>query len=350
MKNFKLIILIASISFGCSQENISNKYAKSITSNELSELLYEFASDKFEGRETGEPGQKLAVDFIRDFYKSNDIKKADNTEDYFQELLIDIPGRMVTYPYSFPDSVRAFQINNKETKWVETENVAAIIEGSEFPEEYIVISAHLDHVGKRGEDIYNGADDDGSGSVALLELAQAFKLAKTEGNGPKRSIIFLHVTGEEKGLLGSEFYAMDPLYPLEKTIANLNVDMIGRTDPNRGYDNDRYIYLIGSDRLSLKLHETSEKVNSKTVDLQLDYTFNELDDPNNFYERSDHFNFAKNNIPVIFYFSGTHEDYHGIGDTPDKIRYDLLTERTKLIFYTAWEIANMDEKIEVDIN
>ena len=97
---------------------------------------------------------------------------------------------MVTYPYSFPDSVRAFQINNKETKWVETENVAAIIEGSEFPEEYIVISAHLDHVGKRGEDIYNGADDDGSGSVALLELAQAFKLAKTEGNGPKRSIIF----------------------------------------------------------------------------------------------------------------------------------------------------------------
>ena len=269
MKNFKLIILIASISFGCSQENISNKYAKSITSNELSELLYEFASDKFEGRETGEPGQKLAVNFIRDFYKSNDIKKADNTEDYFQELLIDIPGRMVTYPYSFPDSVRAFQINNKETKWVETENVAAIIEGSEFPEEYIVISAHLDHVGKRGEDIYNGADDDGSGSVALLELAQAFKLAKTEGNGPKRSIIFLHVTGEEKGLLGSEFYAMDPLYPLEKTITNLNVDMIGRTDPKRGYDNDRYIYLIGSDRLSSKLHETSEKVNSKTVNLEI---------------------------------------------------------------------------------
>ncbi len=124
--------------------------------------------------------------------------------------------------------------------------------------------------------------------------------------------------------------------------------MIGRTDPNRGIDNDRYIYLIGSDRLSSKLHETSEKVNSRTINLELDYTFNELDDPNNFYERSDHFNFAKNNIPVIFYFSGTHEDYHGTGDTPDKIRYDLLTERTKLIFYTAWEIANMDEMIVVD--
>ena len=348
MKNFNLIILIFSLSIGCSQESLSDKYAESITSNELSDLLYEFASDEFEGRETGEPGQKLAVNFIRNFYKSNNINKADNTEDYFQKLLIDIPGKMVTIPYSFPDSVRGFVINEKEVNWVETENVAAIIKGSEYPEEYIVISAHLDHVGKRGNDIYNGADDDGSGSMALLELAQAFKLAENEGNGPKRSIIFLHVTGEEKGLLGSEYYTLNPLYPLDNTITNLNVDMIGRTDPKRGIDNDRYIYLIGSDRLSSKLHETSEKVNSRTINLELDYTFNELDDPNNFYERSDHFNFAKNNIPVIFYFSGTHEDYHGTGDTPDKIRYDLLTERTKLIFYTAWEIANMDEMIVVD--
>ena len=145
MKKINLIILMFLLSVSCAQENLSDKYAESITSNELSELLYEFASDKFEGRETGEPGQKLAVNFIRDFYKSNDIDKADNTEDYFQKLLIDIPGRMVTYPYSFPDSVRAFQVNDKEVNWVETENVAAIIEGSEYPEEYIVISAHLDH-------------------------------------------------------------------------------------------------------------------------------------------------------------------------------------------------------------
>ena len=220
MKKINLIILIFLLSISCSQDNLSDKYAESITSNELSDLLYEFASDEFEGRETGEPGQKLAVNFIRNFYKSNNINKADNTEDYFQKLLIDIPGKMVTIPYSFPDSVRGFVINEKEVNWVETENVAAIIKGSEYPEEYIVISAHLDHVGKRGEDIYNGADDDGSGSMALLELAQAFKLAKSEGNGPKRSIIFLHVTGEEKGLLGSEYYTMNPLYPLDKTITN----------------------------------------------------------------------------------------------------------------------------------
>ena len=279
MKNLKLIILIFSISISCSQENLSDKYAESITSNELSDLLYEFASDKFEGRETGEPGQKLAVNFIRDFYKSNEIDKADKTEDYFQKLLVDVPGKMVTFPYSFPDSVRGFMMNEKEVNWIETENVAAIIKGSVHPDEYIIISAHLDHVGKRGDDIYNGADDDGSGSMALLELAQAFKLAESEGNGPKRSIVFLHVTGEEKGLLGSEYYTMDPLYSLEKTITNLNVDMIGRTDPNRGSDNDRYIYLIGSDRLSSKLHETSEEVNNRTINLELDYTFNELDDP-----------------------------------------------------------------------
>jgi hypothetical protein len=363
MKKFKLFLFISIISIGYSQE----KYSESITSDDLKELLMKFASDEFEGREAGKEGQKLAVNFIRDFYKKNNINPAKGTEDYFQKMQIDLPGKMVTLPYQYPDSVRGYigeesleRLKNympdsndlKDLTDIDTivnsENVAAIIEGSEYPDQYIVITAHLDHVGKRGEDIYNGADDDGSGSVALLEIAQAFKLAQEDGNGPKRSIVILHVTAEEKGLLGSEFYTDYPLYPLEQTITNLNVDMIGRTDPNRGSDNDRYIYLIGSDRLSTMLHETSERINKETVNLELDYTFNAPDDPNNFYERSDHFNFAKNNIPVIFYFSGTHEDYHGPGDTPDKIRYDLLTERTKLIFNTAWEIANMENKIVVD--
>jgi hypothetical protein len=363
MKKFKLFLFISIISIGYSQE----KYSESITSDDLKELLMKFASDEFEGREAGKEGQKLAVNFIRDFYKKNNINPAKGTEDYFQKMQIDLPGKMVTLPYQYPDSVRGYigeesleRLKNympdsndlKDLTDIDTivnsENVAAIIEGSEYPDQYIVITAHLDHVGKRGEDIYNGADDDGSGSVALLEIAQAFKLAQEDGNGPKRSIVILHVTAEEKGLLGSEFYTDYPLYPLEQTITNLNVDMIGRTDPNRGSDNDRYIYLIGSDRLSTMLHDTSERINKETVNLELDYTFNAPDDPNNFYERSDHFNFAKNNIPVIFYFSGTHEDYHGPGDTPDKIRYDLLTERTKLIFNTAWEIANMENKIVVD--
>ena len=339
MKKFNALLLILLLSVGCSQENASDKYAESITSEELSDLIYEFSSDKFEGRNTGEPGQKLAVEFIRNFYKSNNIIKADNTEDYFQTFLVDFDSREVTRPGN---------INEDNIDWVKTENVAAIIEGSIYPNEYIVLTAHLDHVGIEDGEIFNGADDDGSGSMALLEIAEAFKLAEIDGNRPKRSIVILHVSAEEKGLLGSKYYTDNPLYPLDETITNLNVDMIGRTDPTRNSNNDEYIYLIGTDRLSSMLHNTSEKVNNNTVKLELDYRFNAWDDPNRFYERSDHWHFAKNNIPVIFYFSGTHEDYHMPSDTADKIRYDLLTKRTKLIFHTAWEIANMEETISVD--
>ena len=347
MKKFNILILILSITVSCSQENKSDKYAESITTKELSELVYEFASDKFEGRDTGEAGQKLAVNFIRDFYKANNIDKADNTEEYFQKFLVDFSERQVANPSNI-STLKSSSINEENIDWVKTENVAAIIKGDVYPDEYIILTAHLDHVGIEDGEIYNGADDDGSGSMALLEIAQAFKLAELDGNRPKRSIVILHVSAEEKGLLGSKYYVENPLYSLDETITNLNVDMIGRTDPTRESDNENYIYLIGTDRLSSMLHDTSEKVNKRTINLELDYRFNAWDDPNRFYERSDHWHFAKNNIPVIFYFSGTHEDYHMPTDTPDKIRYDLLTKRARLIFHTAWEIANMDEKIEVD--
>ena len=232
---------------------------------------------------------------------------------------------------------------------VDTENVAAFIKGSEKPDEYVIISSHLDHIGiaSNGE-INNGADDDGSGTVALLEIAEAFKKAAAAGNGPKRSIIFLHVTGEEKGLLGSLYYTdVNPIVPLSQTVANLNIDMIGRIDPKREGDRN-YIYLIGSDKLSSDLHLLSEAVNKKYMHIELDYTYNDDNDPNRFYYRSDHYNFAKNNIPIIFYFNGTHDDYHRPGDTPDKINYDLLQNRARLIFYTAWEVANREVRIVVD--
>lgn len=232
---------------------------------------------------------------------------------------------------------------------INSENVAAIIKGNEKPEEYIVISAHLDHEGIKNGEIYNGADDDGSGTVAILEIAEAFKKAKAEGNGPKRSIVFLHVTGEEKGLLGSRYYTdYDPIFPLENTVTNLNIDMIGRIDPKHQEGNHNYLYLIGSDRLSTELHEVSEAVNKKYTNIELDYTFNDENDRNRYYYRSDHYNFAKNNIPVIFYFNGTHEDYHRPTDTVEKISYDLLTNRARLVFYTAWELANREHKVVVD--
>ncbi len=322
-RNFFIVLLSCT---GLMAQKTASDYANSITEQELKELLYVYASDYFAGRETGTKGQKIAVDFLREYYKSQNIAAAEGTTDYFQPMNLSIRGKEVA-----------------------TENVAAIIPGSEFPEEYLVISSHLDHIGVRNGQINNGADDDGSGTVSMLEIAEAFQQAVADGNGPRRSIVFLHVSGEEKGLLGSKFYTdQQPLYPLAQTVANLNIDMIGRLDPKREDKDPKYIYLIGSDKLSTELHEISEAVNQATVNLKLDYTYNDEKDPNRFYYRSDHYNFAKNNIPIIFYFNGTHADYHRPSDTPDKINYDMLKLRTELVFHTAWELANRDARIVVD--
>jgi len=231
---------------------------------------------------------------------------------------------------------------------VESENVLGYLEGTDKKDEVVVITAHFDHVGMKGEDIYNGADDDGSGTVTVLELAQAFSEAAKAGHRPRRSILFMTVSGEEKGLLGSEWYGDHPVYPLDKTVADLNIDMIGRVDEKHKED-PAYIYLIGSDRLSTELHEISENANSSYTDLELDYTYNDPQDPNRFYYRSDHYNFAKFGIPVIFYFSGVHEDYHQPTDTPDKIMYEKMVPIAQLIFYTTWELANRENKIIVDV-
>jgi hypothetical protein len=482
------------------------EYGSTITSDELKELLYTYASDEFEGRETGESGQKKAVNYLKEQYLSMEIASPLSGDDYFQEVPLerqkvptiemsingqtanmfddfvslgfvdtksitadqivyvgygihtsvysdyknlDVKGKIVLVKAGEPRNADStyittgtkettkwstgrtgrstkkmaaeelgasgfFIVDNtayeyyrkiyqkrKETDWpgsialaqkegnllyflineklaktlvadldtnntpqvidakielsiekdaeiVESENVVAFIKGSEKPDEVLVISAHLDHEGVKDGEVYNGADDDGSGTVALLEIAEAFQTALKDGFAPKRSILFLHVTGEEKGLLGSEYYAdNDPIFPLANTIANLNVDMIGRVDPKREGDRN-YVYLIGSDRLSTELHDISEAMNKTYANVTLDYKYNAENDPNRFYNRSDHYNFAKNNIPVIFYFNGTHDDYHKPGDTPDKIEYDLLENRARLVFYTAWELANRESRPTVD--
>lgn len=478
-------------------------YAKTITQEELKEHLYIYASDEFEGRETGKPGQKKAVAYLKEAYEKMEIAAAKDDGDYIQNVPLemsnlptgsinidnqeypigedfvtfskatgtysdiiyagygiddenysdykglDVKGKLVLIKFGEPKNANgsyavsgtdeksdwsnmsesfgkrakaatdngavgmlyyddsnfgrykgyfdfskrnnrgrmalksestdfsSFIINSEIGKKllpniddndvpktvsvpltlkiessndeVSSENVVAYIKGSEKPNEYVVISSHLDHIGITSDgEINNGADDDGSGTVALLEIAQAFKKAKDEGNGPKRSVVFLHVTGEEKGLFGSQYYTdFEPVFPLSQTVANLNIDMIGRIDPKREGDRN-YIYLIGSDKLSSDLHELSEAINEKYTQIELDYTYNDENDPNRFYYRSDHYNFAKNNIPIIFYFNGTHADYHKPSDTPDKINYDLLENRSRLIFYTAWEVANRDQRVIVD--
>ena len=306
--------------------NLVDTYSQTITAQELSKHLYQFSSKEFEGRKVGEPGQKKAAKFIKEYYISQSIQSPFGNNNYYQTI---------------PKSFFMKGVNSSE-------NVLAFIEGSEKPEEVVIISAHLDHLGiDEFGNVNQGADDDGSGTVAIMEIAQAFKLAKQNGHGPKRSILFLHLTAEEIGKQGSDYYTRYPAFPLENTVANLNIDMIGRVD-DLHQQNNNYVYLIGVSRLSKELFFLSEKVNESCCNINLDYRYDSEKDINDYYSRSDHYNFARHDIPVIFYFNGEHDDYHRYSDTPDKIHYGLLEKRAKLIFATAWQIANQPNRLATD--
>ena len=239
---------------------------------------------------------------------------------------------------------------NKRTLMRYSSNVLAVIPGTDKKDEYLFISSHYDHLGTRGKDIYYGADDDGSGTSGVLQLAEAFAMAKAEGHGPRRSIVFITFSGEEKGLLGSEFYTEHPSHLLDKTAADLNIDMIGRTDPKmKTKDSLNYLYIIGDDKLSSDLQKITDSVNKKYVKMILDRRYNNTSDINRFYYRSDHYNFAKRGVPVIFYFNGTHADYHKPTDTVDKINFDLMAKRLRLVYFTAWEMANRKDILKRDL-
>jgi hypothetical protein len=232
---------------------------------------------------------------------------------------------------------------NPDTTHLNTQNVVAFIEGGELKDEVLVLTAHMDHLGVEDGEVFNGADDNATGTAALLEIGQAFQLAKDNGHTLKRSLLIMPVSGEEKGLLGSQYYSENPIFPLEKTIADLNIDMIGRIDDRHKEPN--YVYIIGSNMISNDLHDVNESANEDYVGLELDYTYNTLDDSNRYYYRSDHYNFAKHGIPSIFYFSGIHEDYHMSTDTVDKINFDKVETVTKLVFFTAWELLDMEKSL-----
>ena len=235
----------------------------------------------------------------------------------------------------------------RDTVW--SENVAGVLPGTELPDEAIIITAHYDHLGREGDTIYYGADDDGSGTATLMALAHAFNEAAKNGLRPKRSIVLMAFAGEEKGLLGSDHYTANPVIPLEKTVANLNIDMIGRWDKAHERNQDSmFVYVIGSDRISTALRETDERTARQWSKLALDYTFNSEKDPNRFYYRSDHYNFAKRGVPVVFYFTGVHDDYHKPTDTPNKIMYGKMAHIARHVFMTAWQLADMPQRIVPD--
>lgn len=293
-----------------------------------------------------EYAQKIPVlafdeELADELLKSGGVKKG-----YYKTYLkIDKKGKSRSQNLSFKCSFSSTMVDSNIT----SENVLGYIEGSDLKDELLVVTAHYDHIGKHDGHTFYGADDDGSGTTALILMAEAFSKAKEKGDGPRRSILFMPVSAEEKGLLGSRYYSENPIFPLENTVADLNIDMIGRIDEAHE-GNPNYVYIIGSDFLSTELHKINEDQNKLHTNLELDYTYNSTDDPNNYYRRSDHYNFAKHGIPVIFYFNGTHDDYHQPTDTVDKINFNKLSKITRLVYYTAWEIANKNERPVVDGN
>lgn len=238
----------------------------------------------------------------------------------------------------------------KTTETLESSNVIGILPGTDKKEEYVFLTGHYDHLGKNGDVIYYGADDDGSGTVAVLQMAEAFTAAAKKGKKPRRTIVFMTVSGEEKGLWGSAYYSEHPIYPIDKTSVDLNTDMIGRVDTERKTgDTLNYVYVIGHDKLSSDLPVINEGVNKKYTGLVLDYKFDDPKDPNRIYYRSDHYNFAKKGIPILFFYDGMLlADYHKPTDTVEKINFELMEKRARMIFHTGWEIANRDDMLKRD--
>ena len=228
-------------------------------------------------------------------------------------------------------------------------DVIGVLPGTDKKNEYVFVTGHYDHLGKKGNVIWYGADDDGSGTTSVLQIATAFAKAAKGGHGPRRTMVFMTVSGEEKGLWGSEYYTDHPVFPLDSTSIDLNIDMVGRIDPDYKGDSLNYVYTIGEDKLSSDLLPISDSINKRYSNMELDRRFNDPKDPNRFYYRSDHFNFAKHGVPVIFYFNGVHADYHQPTDTVDKINFNLMAMRDKLIFYTAWAMANRNNMVKRDI-
>lgn len=324
------------------QNNVSEKFADTIKKDDMYNYLSVLTADSLEGRETGTEGQKKAAEFIKNKFENLRLIpwiKINGEESYYQKFKMHKRG------FKKPFDLPMFLIKEKDVKkseldnYVSTENVIGFIKGSEKEHEYIVVSAHYDHLGKRYDEIYHGADDNGSGTSALLEIAEAFSEAVKNNNPPQRSIIFIAFTGEEKGLVGSRYFMEFPTVESNNIIANLNIDMIGR-------NGDDFIHVLGASIITPKLEELIENLNEKYTKLYLDYSLDEDQTYSSMYRRSDQYNFSRFGIPAVFFYNGHHKDYHRSSDTIDKINFNGMLKRTKLIFYTAWELANMKERIE----
>jgi hypothetical protein len=256
------------------------------------------------------------------------------------------------------DAGKVISLSIKERREEATaRNVVAAIPGTDakLKQEYVAFGAHIDHVGMAtsgsGDRIFNGADDDGSGTVSILEIAHAY----LTGPRPKRSLLFVWHVGEEKGLWGSEYYTNNPTVDLKNIVSQLNIDMIGRSRPagdtnpaNNVLTGPNEIYVVGSTKMSTDLQKTSEKTNADFLKIKFNYKYDDPADREQIFYRSDHYNYARKGIPIIFYFDGVHEDYHRPGDEVSKIDFEKMSRVARTVYATGWNLANAKNRPVVD--
>jgi len=349
MRSFHIRIAVGLI---CLFSSLQSSAQTAVSSVWVSELLlkkhvYTLASDSLQGRETGTIGQFRAADYCIGAFNKNQLLPVFQLDSlrwtflqkyYFTPALVSFFGRMAVVAkrseLSNPPSAENSQV-------LFAHNVGGLLVGSDLKNEVIIISAHYDHLGKQGNLIYNGADDNASGTASVLAIAAAFDSLAQQGIRPRRSVLFLLFSGEEGGLVGSKYFVDNSPIPMSQIVCNLNVDMVGRTDWEHRRKNN-YCYLI-TGKSATELKQTIETANQQTVKLSIDYRYDSENDPSQFYYRSDHYNFAKKGIPIAFFMDGEHPDYHQPSDTANKINYKILQKRATLVFQSAWMMANPKE-------
>lgn len=317
MKCTLSFLVILYISVNSDAQQLSKPYQDLITPEGLNSSLSFFASDYFEGRRGGTPSEKAAAEYLASCYSLLGIPPVKNN--YFQS-------------FQFTLSEQTFH----------SQNVIAFIEGSDpiLRKEVIILSAHYDHLGKdttlNGDQIFNGAADDGSGTIALLLIAKGFATAVKNGVKPKRSILFLHTGSEERGVRGSYHYVNDaPAWPIDQTAAVINMDGVGGFDRANLPDNSNYVYVLHADSTSSYLYDRTKELNRSTgTNLDLLYPKN----ASRF--NSDHIPFAQQLVPAIYFSTGLTENYHQVTDEAETIDYDHMAKITKLVFSVAWDLAN----------
>lgn len=349
---------------GVAQPDISRVL---VSASLLKKHVYLLASDSLQGRETGTAGQLQAAFYCTRTFRQHHLStvfRIDSTRFSYRQTFAftatdvanfgTVRGGYSAAPSlgpamqrygSAPSTYKRYELAalpstaKDSSKVLFGDNIAGLLVGTDLKQEVVVLSAHYDHLGRSGKQVYPGADDNASGTATVLSLAAVFDSLAQQGIRPRRSILFVLFSGEEAGLLGSQYFVTNSPIPLNQFACDLNVDMVGRVDDEHRRKPD-YCYLIRGNQGS-ELQTTAETVNEQSVNLALNTGgYDTKNDPNQYFYRSDQYNFARFGVPALFFTDGQHPDYHQPTDTADKIVYDVLQKRATLVFQTAWRIAN----------